>query len=502
MLKSILLTSVCLVLPGAAVAQTVETIIDSATRIPTPAVQVASSVTVIDGAQIEARQQRSLPDVLRDVPGLSVVQTGGPGGLTSVFIRGSNSNHTKILVDGIDIGDPANPNGSPDPGKLLTGAIARVEVLRGPQSGLYGSDAVGGVIAITTKAGEGPLALSGTLEGGSFDSFNQSATIGGAQNGIHFAATIDHLHAGATPVTPLELLRPGEKRNDDYFDSISVSTKLGWDVSGHFDLGLVARYSDGLSRITGDSFDLATFTSYPSPSQIRINTQQYQSRGTAHLVTGWIDQTVGLSYSSTVTSDFDPNYGSLPGSGSRLKLDWQGRADLAVGQTLVLGAETMRDAMRLPIRAGISTNAGYAELQSSWGEIFNSASLRVDDNSRFGSHVTWRLAPAWVLGDTKLKASIGSGFKAPSLEQLFQSFPAFGFFANPNLKPETSVGYDAGVEQSFGNVSAGATYFRNDIKNLITNNASFSMDINVGKALTQGLEAFAAWKASDDLTLR
>ncbi len=295
MLKCILLTSVCVILPGAAVAQNVETIIDSATRIPTPAVQVASSVTVIDAAQIEARQQRSLPDVLRDVPGLAVVQTGGPGGLTSVFIRGSNSNHTKILVDGIDIGDPANPNGSPDPGKLLTGAISRVEVLRGPQSGLYGSDAIGGVIAITTKAGEGPLALSGTLEGGSFDTFNQSATISGAQDRFHFAATIDHLHAGATPVTPLDLLRPGEKRNDDYFDSLNVSTKLGWDVSGNFDLGLVARYSDGLSRITGDSFDLATFTSYPSPSQIRINTQQYQSRGTAHLVTGWLDQTIGLS---------------------------------------------------------------------------------------------------------------------------------------------------------------------------------------------------------------
>ena len=116
----------------------------------------------------------------------------------------------------------------------------------------------------------------------------------------------------------------------------------------------------------------------------------------------------------------------------------------------------------------------------------------------------WR--PALVFGDTKLKASIGSGFKAPSLEQLFESFPSFGFFANPTLKPETSIGYDAGVEQRFGDVlgafSGGATYFHNDIKNLIGDNASFTMDINIGKAMTQGVEAFLAWKASDTVSLR
>src|SRR6201999_471830 len=159
----------------------------------------------------------TLPDTLNTVPGLNVVQSGGPGGQTSVFIRGTNSNHTKVLIDGIDVGDPTTPNGALDLAHLLTSDMAQVEVLRGPQSGLYGSDAIGGVISIITQKGEGPLSLSGSVEGGSFDTFNQDASVSGSDDAFHYRATISHLHAGATPVTPLDLLRPGETRNDDYY---------------------------------------------------------------------------------------------------------------------------------------------------------------------------------------------------------------------------------------------------------------------------------------------
>lgn len=479
-----------------------ESIIVSATRIPTPANAVASSVTVIDAAEIEARQQRSLPDVLRDVPGLSLIQTGGMGGQTSLFLRGANANHTKVLVDGIDIADPASPNGAADISKYLSADIARVEVLRGPSSGLYGSDAIGGVVSITTKRGEGPTTFSGSLEGGSFATFNQRASLSGADRGFSFAASLDHVHAGATAVTPLDLLLPGEKRNADYYDGINASAKIGYAVTGDFDLGLVTRYGDALAKITGDAFSLATFTSYPSPVRTRLNTQTYQSRGTAHWKGAWFDQTLGLAYSSTAASDMDPNNGSFPSSGNRIKLDWQGNVALGEGEILVLGAETGRDAIHIPIKAGTSTSAGFAELQSAIGSFSNSASIRYDDNSRFGGHATWRLAPALVLGGTKLKGSIGTAFKAPSLENLFQSFPAFGFFANPALKPETSTGYDAGIEQRLGDLSAGVTWFHNDIKNLIANNASFSMDINIGRATTQGVEAFLGWKPSEVLLLR
>ncbi|HXS06536.1 MAG TPA: TonB-dependent receptor [Rhizomicrobium sp.] len=520
MLKSFLLFGAAIVaLTSAARAQSEsdlavppESVVVTATRIATPLDQVGSSVTVIDAADIAARQQRSLPDVLRDVPGLNIVQVGGEGGQASLFLRGGNSNHTKVLVDGIDVADPSNPIGAYDFGKFNSADIARVEVLRGPQSGLYGSDAIGGVINIITKSGNGPLSLAAEAEGGSFDTFNQSATISGSQDAFHYRATLAHLHAGATPVTPLDLLPPGQKRNDDYFDNLTASTKLGYDVAENFDLGFSGRASNSLSRVTGDAFDPNTFASFPSPLQTRIDTLSYAARGTAHLTLGPAEQTLGLSYSSTVTSDMDPNNGSIPSSGDRIKLDWQGQAQILDGEVIVLGAETGRDAIHIPLSAGVTTNAGFGELQSSMTDLFglsvdfhNSVSVRYDDNSRFGSKTTWHVAPVLALKETgtRLHASYGTGFKAPSLEQLFLSFPAFFFFANPNLKPETSAGYDVGVDQSFGAVTGGITWYHNNIKNLIeTDPVTFSTDVNIGRARTEGIEAYLAWQAFDTLKLR
>ncbi|HEY4274578.1 MAG TPA: TonB-dependent receptor plug domain-containing protein, partial [Rhizomicrobium sp.] len=370
MLKSVLLSGAALAVLSIPVSAEssgapAENVVVTATRIATPAEQVGSSVTLIDAADIASRQQRSLPDILRDVPGLNLVQTGGEGGQTAIFMRGTNSNHTKVLVDGIEVSDPSNPNGAYDFGKFNSGDIARVEVLRGPQSSLYGSDAIGGVVNIITKAGSGPLALSAEVEGGSFDTFNQGATASGSEGDLNYRVSLTHLHAGATPVTPLDLLPPGQKRNDDYFDSVTASTKLGYDITDNFDLGFVGRYSNSLSKVTGDAFDPVTFASFPSPLQTRIDTLSYAARGTAHLVLGPVDQTIGLSYSSTVTSDMDPNNGSIPSSGDRIKLDWQGHMMVADGETIVLGAETTRDAVHVPLSAGITTNAGYGELQSS-----------------------------------------------------------------------------------------------------------------------------------------
>src|SRR5580658_1327387 len=125
-----------------------QSVVVTATRVPTPEIQVASSVTVVTAEEIAARQIQTAPDLLKEIPGLNVVQSGGPGGQTSVFMRGTNSNHTKVLVDGIDVSDPSTPNGSFDFGQFLVQDIERIEVLRGPQSGLYGSDAIGGVINI------------------------------------------------------------------------------------------------------------------------------------------------------------------------------------------------------------------------------------------------------------------------------------------------------------------------------------------------------------------
>jgi vitamin B12 transporter len=125
-------------------------VVVTANRLPAARIDVASSITLITADDIASKQARTLTDVLKDAPGLNVVQSGGPGGQASVFVRGTNSNHVKVLIDGIDVSDPSTPTGAFDFGPVLTADIARVEVLRGPQSGLYGSDAIGGVINVVT----------------------------------------------------------------------------------------------------------------------------------------------------------------------------------------------------------------------------------------------------------------------------------------------------------------------------------------------------------------
>jgi vitamin B12 transporter len=490
-------------------ADELQLVVVTATRVPTPILDVASSVTVVTAADIEARQERTFADVLKDIPGINVVQTGGPGGETSVFMRGTNSNHTKVFIDGIDVSDVSNPTGTFDFGQLLTQDIERVEVLRGPQSGLYGSDAIGGVINILTKSGNGPAQFTGALEGGTFDTFNQAGTLSGSQDAFHYSASAAHFHAGATAVTPLDLLLPGEARNDDYDDNLTLSTKLGYDVTPDFDLGLAARYTDIHLHTTGEDYLLvAPFTGYPAPQQTTAASDEYATRLSAHLKSfdGVLDQTLGLAYTHDRTDTAEPQTPPALNTGERRKADWQGDIRFDPAETLVLGTEYERDQIDQPIAANVHIGSGYGELQSQLGEHWYSAlNVRYDDNSRFGSKVTWRFAPEWLIAetDTKLKASVGTGFKAPTLSELYQNFPPF-FFANPDLKPESSTGWDAGFEQRLvpNVLRAGVTYYYNRIHDLITGNAAETSWANVGRATTDGIESFIAYQPLRELTLR
>ena len=478
-----------------------ESVIVTATRIATPAQQIASSASVVTAADIAAEGQQTLPQVLENVPGVNVVQTGGPGGHASIFMRGTNANHVKVLVDGIDVGDTSSTAGTFDFGNYLAGDVARVEVLRGAQSGLYGSDAIGGVINIITKPGEGPLQWNASLEGGSFETFNQAGSVSGSESGFSYFASLQHFHAGATPVTPTALLAPGQKRNADYDDNVSASAKLGYAVTDNFDLGFTGHLVQSLVKTTGDDF----FTGFPATSRTADTSNDYYTRATAHLVLfdGVLDQTVGVSFNHTHLNDKDPSNGLFGFVGQRVKLDYQGNVGLGEGEILVIGADHQRDSSTLPVSAATTTDAGFAELQSSIGDFNNALNVRYDSNDRFGGHVTFRLGPEFLIEatGTRLKASMGTGFKAPTLSEMFQDFPAFGFFANPNLKPENSIGYDAGFEQTVGDgISFGATGYYNSIKNLIT--STFTTNVNTGKAVTQGVEAFASARLSDDLSLR
>jgi vitamin B12 transporter len=490
-------------------------VVVSPTATVTPLDQIASSVTVITAKDMERDQRRTAPDALATVPGLNVVQSGGPGGLTSVFMRGTNSNHTKILIDGIDVSDPSNPNRSFDLGQMLTADIQQIEVLRGPQSGLYGADALGGVISIITKKGEGPPRATGTIEGGSFGTFNQTAGLSGAQDRINYAFNVAHFSATDVPVTPLELLPPRQKAIGNSYDNMTYSTKLGADVSENLTLNAVVRYTDATLHFTGDTFDPVSFASFPAAAQSTQIVHQLFTREEAvwSVLDGRIKNYFGVNYTNNW------NYNISPGdaaptitTGDRVKYDWHTVTQLAPYHTVIIGAEHETETLQTSAVSAENTNkAWYVELQSQFANrVFLVENLRQDDNDRFGEHPTFRLAPAFIVPftETKLKASYGTGFKAPTLNQLFVSFPAFFFFANPNLKPEESVGYDAGFEQPLFNnrLRFGSTYFHNNITNLIqsvVDPATFSStNVNVGMATTEGTENFVAAAITDRIRVR
>ena len=492
-----------------------QAIVVSPTATETPVRQIASSITVITAKDLERDQRRTLPDALATVPGLNVVQSGGPGGQTSIFIRGTNSNHTKVLIDGIDVSDPSNPNRTFDIGQLLTNDIQQIEVLRGPQGGLYGADAFGGVISIITKKGEGPPRVTGMVEGGSFGTFNQTAALSGSQDRFNYAFNVAHFHTSDVPVTPLELLPPGQKAIGNAYDNKTVSTKLGVDVTENLTLNGVARYTDATLRFTGDTFDPVTFASFPAATQSTQTVHQFFSRGEAvwSMLDGRIKNYFGVNYTNQWNHNLSPS-DPLPSIniGDRLRYDWHSVVQLAPHHTVLVGAEHEKETLQTASVSAENTNKGmYVELQSQFANrLFLVENVRQDDNERFGQHATYRLAPALIvpITETKLKGSFGTGFKAPTLNQLFVNFPDFFFFANPNLKPEESVGYDAGFEQPLFNdrVRFGSTYFHNDITNLIQSAfdpVTFTSTlVNVGRATTEGTETFVAANITDRLRVR
>ncbi|HEV2045650.1 MAG TPA: TonB-dependent receptor, partial [Chthoniobacterales bacterium] len=220
---------------------------------------------------------------------------------------------------------------------------------------------------------------------------------------------------------------------------------------------------------------------------------------------------VGYTYYRTEIQAPDIGFGLPPPNlnrGDRIKFDWQGNIALAEHHALLLGVEDQEDRLlESPISVENGNVAGFAELQSEIvHDLFAAASVRYDENERFGGKATWRIAPSYLVPKigTKFKASYGTGFKAPSLTQLFVSFPAFNFFANPNLQPEESEGYDFGFEQPLvqDRVRFGATYFHNEIKNLINANATFTSLENVGRATTDGAEVFASLSLTDRFKFR
>lgn len=501
--------------PGADELERIELpeVVVTANRLETPPEKVGSSQTVITREQLDRLQRTTLFDVLRSVPGLNVAQTGGPGSPASVFIRGANSGQTLVLIDGVEVNDPVSANRSFNFADLTTDNIERIEIVRGPQSTLYGSDAIGGVINIITRKGEGKPALSLSVEGGSFNSWRERIWSGGGSDRVNYSLGISRQDTDGISSAAED---QGNTEEDGYENS-SVSARVGFTPAENFGVNVIARYTD--SSVDLDNFGGAFGD---DPNHVGDQTQLVlRTEAELALLDDFWHQKLGISISDTdrtFHNDFDPAHptdmSESTYSGSIFKIDWQHNLHLSEHNTLTLGLETEEEKgdsyfysesewgpyTSVFEEQTARTNGYYIQdsiaLDDHW---FTTVGVRLDDHDRFGTEFTWRVTSAYLVPETSTTArgSVGTGFKAPSLYQLFSEYGSL------DLEPEESLGWDVGLEQACleGKGSVGATWFANDFDNLLDFDPVNFVYVNIAEAKTQGLEVFATMNVGDNLDL-
>lgn len=496
-------------------ADEAETVVVTASRVPIDADQSGSAVTVLMGDTLRARQIDQLYDALRDVPGVEVSRTGTVGSFAQIRIRGAEAGHELVLIDGVRVNDPAASGEGFNFANMLTAAIERVEVLRGPQSALWGADALAGVVNIVTVAPHEGFDARASAEYGSFDTKQVSALVN--IGGEHYGAVFD----GAwLDTSGTNIAHNGHE--DDGHRNLSFGMRAKADVSETFHLSAALHHVDTRTDIEATDF-LGTFSIPLDAGDFSKFAATYgRVQASADLFDGVLEAIAGASFTRTRVSDYTSPFGApfdvafndrLRGGENRF--DLQANIRWSPDQRLTLLAETVRDTfdmVRLDLPSASQsqheTHSGVAG--EYWiainDAVFVSLGARHDWNEAFADSTTWRatisarLDPAW-----RLHASAGTGVKNPDFFELFGFFPAPAFEGNPNLKPEKSLGFDVGLEWRLApGIVADVTYFHADLEDEIF--TDFSVFPNTarnasGESRRQGVEISGHADLGDGLTL-
>ncbi len=493
-------------------------VVVSATKTPVPVKQVTSAVEVITGEDMQQRKVKTVAEALRWAQGLSVNQSGGPGTTADVRMRGGTPEQTLVLIDGAIVN--SGTIGSYDFANLTSDNIERIEILRGSQSMLWGSDAMGGVINITTKRGRDKPNISGFTEYGSFNTIRGGASLAGKKGPVDFSGSLSRWDtAGFSAIN----YRRGATERDGYHNW-QGSLRVGADLPKDGRLEFNFRWLHGIVNYDGFAFNPVTFASDPADVLgAKSSDAQYIFSGNyTQPMTSWWWQRLTLSratdnlFSDGGTIQRDLVTGVTGPIGFPFKsqiettnnrIEWQ--HNIQVGKPLSLTAgyqfrEQKGDNRDLLTNTTtfenkiLSSHAGFGEAQLNlWDRVFGTAGIRQDEYNVFGSATTYRVTGGYLHQETgtKLRGSYATGFRAPTINQLF--FPGFG---NPNLHPEKSQALDAALEQTLphdlGSVSVG--YFWQRYRNLIlsvfdpvvcTAPGSFGFCAqNVGLARAEGVE--------------
>ncbi len=451
------------------------------------------SISIIGQDEIARVQGPDLSRVLERVPGVTLARSGPLGSQTSLFVRGANSEQVVVLLDGVRMQDVAAPSGGFDFGTLLTGGIAKIELLRGSNSLAWGSDAIGGVLAVTTETLSGARA---GVEYGAHDSVSGNAALG--FHGDNYGVT---LSGGYTSSDGISAFAGGTE--PDAFRQWQLGGRGRVAFSDEVSAFVVARYAD--SRID--------FDGYPAPAYVFADTPEYQTtrQGSGYAGLGYDDDGLrlsgGIALSDTRRAYYDPTFGSAPGfetTGRSWRADLSGKVELDYEWLLSFGADsewTRFSTTFDPENTARQTGA-FVMAQRSRGPFKLNGGVRFTDHDRFGSH--------WALGGNasldldsmwRIKASFGEGFKAPTLNQLY------GYGGNAALQPETSTALDLGIEfGDRGNAWDGLghfaiTLFRRDSANLI-DYVSPTGYFNVGRTRAQGVEVEATVRPGEGFSVR
>lgn len=448
-----------------------------------PRDQTGQAITVVNRERIDQLQVQTVGDVLRTLPGMAVAKRGTVGGQTSVFVRGGNSAHTLVLIDGVRVNDISTPNNQFDFGPLLSGNIGRVEVLRGPNSVVWGSQAIGGVVNIETIKPSGPLGIDAGIEYGYADTVAGHATISGTAGILEASLGGSYLRTDG-----ISALQGGTER--DGSEIYSLNGRLKVNLTSNFNLDFRGYFNDG--HIAYDNA-YAWMTTAGDALPVADNKQFVLYAGAnLDLADGRFHNRVAYIRTEIERVGFDPEPLSYNTFTARAKVDrfeYRGSYDLADFVTVTAGAEYEKTDYYLQYETdpatAVKSDVASGYLQASLRPIEGltvTGGVRHDSYSLYGSRTTLGGNIAYTPngGQTVLRATYGEGFRAPTFTE---TLPPFG---SPTIKPETSRNLDLGIEQGLldGRVRLGATYFRRRTNNQISGTPSS----NIERVNTEGLE--------------
>ena len=512
--------------PGDNVAQLMPHIVITATRAETELERIPAQVTVIDREAIDRGGYQTVEEALRTVPGLSVVRLGGPGQQTSVFMRGANSDHVLVLVDGVPVNDPSGAGGAYNFGDDLVGDLERIEVVRGPVSSLYGSNAIGGVINMITRAPSRKKAeIFGQAAGGSHGTAQAQAGLRGRSDGFDYMVSAEHFRTDGINLSPSRIAgNIGEK---DGSEVTTVTGKLGYNIG---DAGRV----DALMRYRRNEFDLDNVPN-EEPNYTGENEHfLYKLGGEAYLFDGSLTSRLDIGQSrhdrsftnrpdaasANLTDDSYESVRSFAELQNTYRIgDLGGLRDTVLvfgGSAARSTVETSTNSVSVwgPFTQSLDADSNdyalYTNLQARVSERIDvTAGLRYDVPDDYDNTLTYRIGAVVAVPEilTRFSGAVGTAYKAPTLYDRF-GVDNYGYRGNTNLSPEESFSWEVGFETDLPvrgrakAVSFGATYFRTKTDDLITNDFVQQTVVNIGDASSEGVESFITLRPADWIETR